>query len=87
MICYWSYREKKISRPGKVFPVKRDKRFLGGWGDLGCCVWCVGSWVRLFYVSVARSGNSFTRLWRSVTPLSMCSLKRASWSMSGCVFQ
>ena len=39
--------------------------------------------MRLFYVSVARSGSSFTRLWRSVTPLSACSLKRASWSVSG----
>lgn len=36
-----------------------------------------------FHFSVARSGNSFTRLWRSVTPLSTCSLKRASWSVSG----
>jgi len=36
--------EKKISGPGQVFPVKRDKRFLGG-GLLSavvCGVWGVG---------------------------------------------
>ena len=51
------------------------REFFWGFGVVFCSFFGGGV---PFHVSVVRSGNSFTRLWRSVTPLSTCSLKRVS---------